>query len=710
MFNEEQRAELLNVFLVESSDLVQRIEQVLTELENDMANGEAVNELFRAVHTLKGSAGLLGLNLISDFAHVFEDVLMRVRDQEINLDAELVNLSFKCSDHLAALVEGLADSEGSAPEPERAAQLILALQHYQVPVPGEDLTVQEPPVERLERTWHISLRFPENLFRQGFDPASFLRYLGKLGSLEEVCLVSEALPLELEEFDPESCYFGLEIRLCTDCQKRAIADVFEFIADIAWIRILPPESVVQDYLELIRQLPETDERLGKILVDCGAVTEEELNAALGQQSGGGNGKKIGEYLIEQAAVDPLVVCEAVGKQKSRKPSESAFLRVSANKLDTLINQVGELVIASAGAQLMAGGRNDPELMQMCEDIQNHVEQIRESALQLRMVEIGESFNRFHRVVRETSESLEKRIRLDIQGAETELDKTLVDKIHDPLVHLVRNAIDHGIESPEERLAANKPAEGQVSLNAFYESGMIVIEVTDDGRGIDEERVHQKAVEAGVISAGDVLEKRDLLALVFHPGLSTAGKVSSLSGRGVGMDSVRQDIDALRGTIEIANHPGQGCRVSIRLPLTLAIIDGFLVSVADQYFVIPTEWVVECIEAPHSAEGGMSGSYIDLRGKPLPVTRLRERFNIGGQGARRQSLIVVSQGLDWAGLMVDALHGEIQTVIKPLGALFENLPDIAGGTILGSGQVALTLDVPSLLASMRDAETSPGRAA
>ena len=668
MLNEHQRVELLNVFLAESGDLLLRIEQVLTALDEDYGNTDAINELFRAVHTLKGSAGLLGLELVGGFAHVFEDVLMRLRDGEIGLDSALMSLAFKCMDHLAVLVETVAAGENTDPDPERAAQLLEALERFRANVDDDplpptgtaDLANERPDAQAEgERGWHIALRFCPEFFHHGFDPASFVRYLDKLGEVEDVQLVTEALPATIEEFEPENCYFGLDIRLQTNAAGDEIAEVFEFIADITEIRILPQETEAS--------------------------------------------KTPGEDREPQHPVDPPVANEVAEKHRPRKPAEAAFLRVATNKLDALINQVGELVIAAAGAQLLAGNRNDPELSQMCEDIQHHVEMIRESALQLRMVEIGESFNRFHRVVRETSETLNKKIRLDIQGAETELDKTLVDKIHDPLVHLVRNAIDHGIESPEQRIAANKTPEGHVALNAFYESGMIVIEVADDGRGIDVEKVRAKASDAGVIESSMELDERALLELIFHPGLSTAGEVSTLSGRGVGMDSVRQDIDALRGTVEISNQPGKGCCMRIRLPLTLAIIDGFLVSVADQFFVIPTEWVVECIEAPRGDISAREFACMDLRGKPLPVANLRKRFDIAGPQARRQSLIVVSQGQDRAGLVVDALHGEIQTVIKPLGSLFESLSGIAGGTILGSGKVALTLDVPSLLSSMRDTE-------
>ncbi|MFE8070321.1 chemotaxis protein CheA [Marinobacteraceae bacterium S3BR75-40.1] len=711
MLNDQQWQQLLEGFIAESADLIQRSEESLAALEGDLHDNEAINELFRAVHTLKGSAGLLGLETVVAFTHEFENVLMGVRDGEVVLQPALIKLAFKCLDYLAALMEQVSQGNLESAEPERAETLKQQLRAFQAPSSATASPAQVETAAYLDdihqaadSRWHISLRFPANLFELGFDPASFLKYLDRLGQVADVFMLTDAFPETLGEYEPESCYFGLEIQLVTSAGKAEIEQAFEFILDVAQIEILPPDSKLEDYLQLIRELPEADQRLGEILVQCGAMTPREVAQALGVQASSRGGKKIGEVIVEQGSAPAEAVNEALAKQR-RKPADTQFLRIGADKLDTLINQVGELVIAAAGAKLLAAQRSDPELTEMAEGIHHHVEMIRESALQLRMVEIGETFNRFHRVVRETAEALNKDIRLEIQGADTELDKTLVDKIHDPLVHLVRNAMDHGIESPDERVAAGKPAQGRVALNAYYESGMIVIEVTDDGRGIDVDRVWSKAVAAGVVNEGDEMDEQDKLKLIFHPGLSTANSVSNLSGRGVGMDSVRQDIDALRGSIDIDNRPGEGCRLRIRLPLTLAIIDGFLVSVAEQYFVIPTDWVVECVEAPQAVPSKAHEGYMELRGQPLPYITLREKFVIAGQQPRRQSMVVVSHGQDRAGLLVDALHGEIQTVIKPLGSLFEHLSGVSGGTILGSGRVALTLDVPGLMASVHQSENA-----
>ncbi|MCD1646501.1 chemotaxis protein CheA [Marinobacter adhaerens] len=712
MLTNDQWQQLLAGFLDESRELMQRCEDSLNELSEAPDSQEAINELFRAIHTVKGSAGLLGLDLLVHFVHDFENVLMAVRDGNQRLNEPLIDLCYRCCDQLSVLVDAVSEGQTSDPNPEKSARLLDALKQY-LPEDDEALgrslvanTTETLARDRDQDTWHISVRFGEDLFRDGFDPASFVRFLAQLGQITDISLIDSLIPSDLNQFDPESCYLGLEIRLYTDAGKKEIEDAFEFIHESTFLRILPPDSKTEDYLQLLAELPDTRGRLGEILVSVGAITESELQKALDLQSSSVSGKKLGECLVAQESASPQIVSEALKRQEKKKPTEpGAFLRVSARKLDDLINQVGELVIAAAGAQMIANRRKDPELTEVCEEIHQHIEHIRETSLQLRMVEMGEIFNRFHRVVRETADTLQKKIRLELEGADTELDKSLVDRLYDPLVHMVRNAMDHGLETPDERIAAGKPAEGRVRLSAYHESGMIVIEIDDDGRGINLEKVREKALAQGVITAEEDLDDKAIANLIFLPGLSTAKAVSNLSGRGVGMDSVRQDIEALRGSVDIDNRPGRGCCMRIRLPLTLAIIDGFLVSVSDQFFVIPTDWVTECIEAPKGLLQGQKSGYLELRGSALPFVSMKQHFSLPGNAPARNSLVVIAHGQERAGLLVDELHGEIQTVIKPLGPLFDHLPDIAGGTILGTGQVALTLDVPGLLTSVRAMEAT-----
>jgi two-component system chemotaxis sensor kinase CheA len=373
------------------------------------------------------------------------------------------------------------------------------------------------------------------------------------------------------------------------------------------------------------------------------------------------------------------------------------VRVRADKLDALVDLIGELVIASSGAQMVALQERSPRFAEVAMRIHDLVQQARDGALGLRMVPIGESFVRFQRIVRDVSKQLGKDVALEITGGDAEMDKSMVDAIADPLTHLVRNSLDHGIETPGQRLAAGKPAQGRLGLNAYHESGSIVIEVSDDGRGLDRQRILAKAVQQGLVAEDTALDDDAVWQLIFRPGFSTAESVTSLSGRGVGMDVVKSNVEALRGQIKIASQPGAGTTMQIRLPLTLAIIDGFLTTVGHTGYVVPLEIVAECIEAPADcvpAGDGAAGCF-DLRGEVLPFIDLRRLFRTPGDAPRRRSLVVVHAGGGRLGLLVDRLEGEHQTVIKPLASIFRDLPGIAGSTILGSGDVALILDVAAL---------------
>jgi two-component system chemotaxis sensor kinase CheA len=485
--------------------------------------------------------------------------------------------------------------------------------------------------------------------------------------------------------------------------------VFDFVRDECELHILPPNSRVSDFITLIEGLPEETLRLGEILVRSGALTQEELERGLRAQqevgaadaasgnspSEGSSLPLLGEILVKQQVVQPEVVDAAATKQKNiaeRKAVESRLIRVHADKLDQLIDLVGELVIAGASSNLMAQKSGQTELVESTSILSRLVESIRDAALQLRMVQIGETFNRFPRVVRDVAKELGKDIELVVNGAETELDKSVVEKIGDPLMHLIRNAIDHGIEPATVRESRGKSARGRLELNAYHDSGSVVIEVVDDGGGLNRERILNKALERGIVAPGQALSDAEICDLIFEAGFSTAEKITNLSGRGVGMDVVRRNIQSLRGTVDVSSAEGQGSRFTIRLPLTLAIIDGFLVGVDKASYVIPLEMVVECLEQQEAAS---RRDYLNLRGEVLPCVSLRTLFDIDGPRPARENVVVVKNGNGKAGIVVDVLHGEFQTVIKPLSPLFRHVRGVGGSTILGSGEVALILDVDAI---------------
>jgi two-component system chemotaxis sensor kinase CheA len=393
------------------------------------------------------------------------------------------------------------------------------------------------------------------------------------------------------------------------------------------------------------------------------------------------------------------------------PDDNRFIRVHADRLDAVINLLGELVIAGAGAALMARQTRQRGLIEANLQMARLIEEIRNGTLQLRMVPIGETFARFRRVVRDTSGELGKEVALEIQGGETELDKSVVERIADPLMHLVRNALDHGLETPEQRLASGKPAQGKLTLSACHESGSIAIRIVDDGRGIQRDKVLQRAWERGLIERGVTPPDAELLNLIFEPGFSTAEKVTNLSGRGVGMDVVRRNIHGLRGTLTLQSDEGRGSRIEIRLPLTLAIIDGFLIGVGPSKFIFPLDAVVEVIESQASATAhdARGCSVVALRGKVLPVVSLRALYALDSTSPERVSIVVLKDGERRFGVMVDQLLGQHQTVIKPLGRLFGSLRGMSGSSILGNGEVALIFDVPALgrLAAQQAAVAAPG---
>lgn len=704
----------LQTFIAESRELLQDMENALLVVEASADKTELINAIFRAAHTIKGSSGLFNLDHVVAFTHVAESVLDRVRDGKVAIAEPLVALLLSCCDHIGALIDAVAAGQTEA-DPTLTAQgepLVARLRTYlsggasaaastaavSSPAPGVNSNAAASAAPTQAQHWHLSLRFGPEVLRNGMDPLSFLQFLGTLGRLVNVLVLFDGLP-EAALMDPEVCYLGYELDLDTQADRSTIESAFEFVRDDCELQLLPPHSLQADYIRLIEQAPPSaSSRIGEMLVECGALTRQELGAALKAQvcSDASPPPLLGTVLVQQQLVPHEVVQAAVAKQAQAKQSHSSetrSIRIDADKLDQLINLVGELIIVGAGVNLIAHRANIADLQEHTSKLSSLVEEVRDSALQLRMVKIGATFSRFQRVVHDVSRDIGKDIALVIQGEDTELDKTVVEKIGDPLMHLVRNAMDHGIESAELRLARGKPAQGTVTLNAFHDSGSIVITVEDDGGGLPRERILAKAIERGLVEPGHHLSDSEVYGLIFEPGFSTAEAVTNLSGRGVGMDVVKRNITSLRGSVGVTSQEGRGTTVTVRLPLTLAIIDGFLVQVDESVFAIPLDMIEECVA--FSAEPGHN--YTNLRGQVLPFIRLRELFELDDTCAkRRENIVVLKHAGQKAGLVVDTLLGEFQTVIKPLGKLFSQVRCISGSTILGSGEVALILDVPALI--------------
>lgn len=714
----------LTVFIQEAEELLIQMEQGLLLLEETPSDKESINNVFRAMHTIKGSAGLFGLEHVVAFCHCVETVMDAIRKDQRAIDKQIISVLLSCKDFCSELIEyNLSNQSPTLPErlAETSNQLIQQLHADHALISKAPLD-KEPEITAIksvlpEDNWLIILKFHTNALRNGIDPIAFISFLKGKGSIVTIQTLTSELPIDFS-FDSESCYLQFHIVFHTQLAKQDIAKIFEFAEDDCDIRLLPPDSKIEQYLKLL-QASEYDadgvkeiEKLGEILTNIGALTASEINQALQQQEQN-QAKRLGEILVEQQFTEQVVVTQALQKQESEreKASKAAnYIRVDATKLGRLINLVGELVISGASINLLAQRYRLTELDEAAAHMSGLVSEIRDSALQLRMVSIGETFSRFKRVVRDVSSELNKQIELVVTGGETELDKALVEKINDPLTHLIRNALDHGIELPEQRLASGKPAQGNIYLNAYHDSGHIVIEVADDGAGLNADKILAKAIKNGLVTENQQLSQQEIFNLIFAAGLSTKDQANNLSGRGVGMDVVRKNILALRGAVNVTSQQGVGTTITIRLPLTLAIIDGFMVVAENERYIIPLNMIEECVEM-NASEWKIDTikHYINLRGDVLPYLRLADYFQNRTQHIptdHRESLVVVKMANKKIGLVVDELQGEHQTVIKPLGKIFERLQGVSGATILGNGDVALILDVQGLIQhAMHDTNTS-----
>ena len=686
-------------FLEEAQDNLRQFEAALLVMETNPEDAENLNAAFRAAHTIKGGAGLFGCTEVVAFTHEAETLLEALRSGQHPMTEATVALLLQSRDMIGKLLDEVNSGERDPVVAADAATLggqLRAITKGNAPdapaaaksAAKTGSSAASAAVSSEDGTWHISLRFGQDALRNGLDPISFIRYLGKLGTVRELVTISDSVP-ELMALDAEACHLGFEITFHGDVTRAALDQVFEFVAEDCDIQILAPDASAQDCAAL-RALRGTSDAMRELM---DRMVPERVAEFKSDEAGGDQAPvELEEISAERRA--PGIERRA----GARRGDDTKFIRVRADKLDQLVDLIGELVIASSGAKLVAQREDSPDFMEIAMRIGDLVEGARDGALGLRMVPIGETFGRFQRVVRDVSKSLGKEVDLELTGGDTELDKAMVETIADPLTHLVRNSLDHGLETTEGRIAAGKSPRGRIALNAYHEGGQIVIEVSDDGRGVNREKVLAKAKEKGLVAADAQPSDAEIDQLICAPGFSTADFVTDISGRGVGMDVVKRNVDSLRGTMQIVSSPGLGTTIQIRLPLTLAIIDGFLTQVGSVHYVLPLDVMVECIETPASCSASstdISGVF-DLRGEVLPYVDIRRAFGHAGDAPARQSMVVVRSNRAKVGLLVDRLLGEHQTVIKPLGAVFKHLQGIAGSTILGSGEVGLILEVPSLL--------------
>lgn len=657
-------------FRQEAAELLDSLETVLLDLGQTPQDRDLIDAAFRALHTIKGSGAMFGFDKVAAFTHDFETAFDLIRKGKIDANHDIVTVSLSARDYIRTLIEDPDSTDpiigdaiveelqrliGGGSAAPRVATSASEAEAADEPAPGEPEQVG----------WTIEIAFEPDILRNGTNPLVLLDDLRALGP----CTVEADLDKvpELDALDPESCLITWTVTLQSACSKDEIEDVFMFVRDEMKLVITALEEAAPVLL------PALDMSMPEPVAAPPAVPEPVASAA-------------------SASAAPEKV-----EFNRRADDKTSTVRVQAERLDELMDRVGELVIAQARLSQIAHSGTDLAIKAIAEEIERLASGLRDSTMGVRMVPMGSLFGRFRRLVHDLSRELGKPVDFVTVGEDTEMDKTMIERLADPLVHLIRNAIDHGIESAEDRAKTSKSATGRIELAARYVGAQVLVTVQDDGAGLNTARIRAKAEENGLIQPGASLSEHDIHQFLFHPGFSTAKTISALSGRGVGMDVVKRTIEAMRGTIDLTTIPGHGSSVTLRLPLTLAIIDGLLIRVGEGRYIIPLSAVEECIELTAADEARAKGrSFLNVRGELVPFLRLRELFEADGEADPHQKVIVTSVGDTRVGLVVDQIIGSHQTVIKSLSKLHSDVTMFSGATILGDGSAALILDVAQLV--------------
>ena len=681
------------IFLEEAGELVSGLENDLIVLESNMSDRQLIDQIFRAVHTLKGSSGMVEYSLFTLLAHEFENVLSRVRSGELKITGNLITVFLNSTDVLKQLVS--VDPKNS--ERELGPEVRIAVENLkkfrgmqQENEPAEHKTTATNGETFSEKYIQITLKFKPDIFVSGTDPLMLLKELSQMGEFVRIKCNPGTVP-GLDSFKYESLYLSWELILKTEVPVSSVENVFVFVKENNTIVV---EDISSKFVEGV-DLRYADKMLGEILEEEGYVTESDLKKIVESQ------KRVGEILVENKNVDTSVVNRLLkSQQKSRDFQVSQTIRVDAYKLDRLVNLVGELVIGIARVNQIVTENHykNRELNDASEHLERISRYIQEQVMKTRMIPIEGTFRNFQRVVRDMAGELNKRIKLFLAGSETELDKTLIEQIDAPLKHLIRNSIDHGVGSPEERLSSGKPVEGSIWMRAYQQEGKIIIEVEDDGKGIDKKEVLKKAAERGLYKGGDLSDK-EIYNFLFTPGFTTAKLVTEFSGRGVGLDVVRKNIENLRGSVEVFSEKGKGTLFRIKLPLTLAIIEGMQVSIGKEVITVPLFSIIEAVRPESNIvktiEG--KGELIEFRGGFIPLIRLYEVFDFPTDvtDALNGFILILDGHNRKIALMVDDIIGQQQVVIKSLEKNHRQIPGISGATVLGDGKISLILDVYGL---------------
>lgn len=732
----------LETFKEEARELLQSLEESLMQLEQHPNDADLVDSAFRSLHTIKGSGNMFDLTSLVEFTHVVENVFDKVREGKVDADSKLINLGLQAKDQIAQILASPEDEDvvqGSKilanafkaflPVEERAGGAATGSAGVgSAAAQGLALAEGDPATEGTAtdgggagtgapQTYRIVFTPPADFFRTGGNALGLIQELTELGQTLVMGFCGEVPPID--RIDPEACYLSWDIVLTTKHDANAIRDVFIFVDEPGVVRV-----EVIDQGEILEQEDISYKRLGEILVERGDIEAAQLQQAMTSK------EFLGETLVAKGYVSGEKVQAALEEQKyvrsireNRQVVEtSSSIKVNTEKLDSLVNLVGEFVSMHANLTHIAEEKDDREFKSVSEQMDGLIRELRDLSIDMHMVPVDTLFSGFKRLVRDLSNELGKQVRLEVEGSDTELDKNVIDALKDPLLHIIRNSVDHGIESAEDREAAGKPSKGTVRLTAFYAGANVVIQISDDGGGIDAERVRRKAVDRGLIADDAELSEEEMLALVFQPGFSTAEEATNVSGRGVGMDVVKQNIEKLNGSVRIQSTPGEGTVIAIRIPLTLAIVEGLLARIGAGYYLINLTYIVECLDF-EAVRRTSNQQMIDFRGEVLPYYDLRRYFGVNGTGDDTPAaaggdghgdghgagqLVVVSLEDRRVGLVVDDIQDKYQTVIKSLSRVFERAEGVSGAIILGDGTPALMLDVDRLVKVTAE-EMQEGRA-
>ncbi|WP_407425007.1 chemotaxis protein CheA [Treponema sp.] len=696
--------QLNSVFFEEANELLDNLEEQLLTLSDNPTDSETISAVFRAMHTIKGSSAMFGYNDISAFTHEVESALDQVRNGIIPVEAELIDLTLKARDHIRNMLG--AGTEVSEEIRKVSDSLILEFKVYIQKHGGSSAesvsAIKKAQVQKSEEsapsnTWRIKFRPSKTIIQNGTRPELLIKELTELGKATVVPFYNELPPLS--EMDSELCYFSWDIILTTTKTENDIQDVFIFVdqdtkIEVEKIDLLPGEdNKIGEILVARREIDRKDidkiieehKLLGTILVDKNLISEDRVQSALAEQ----------QHLKSLSDTGRAIPQGAAASQQT--------VRISSQKLDQLVDLVGELVTFNAQLEQQAIKTDNAIFKNMSEKCGRISVMLRDVSMGLRMVPINTLFSRFRRTVHDLAGQLEKQIEMVTEGAETELDKTVVEKLNDPLLHLIRNSVDHGIEMPANRAMAGKDPLGHVTLSARHAGAFILITIKDDGKGLDKEAIRAKGIQKGLIKEEDNLSDSEIYNLIFNPGFSTAKQVSSISGRGVGLDVVKKDIASLGGSVSIETEKGKGTSFILKIPLTLAIIDGMLTTIGNTRCIVPLNTIAECMQ--YKADEAQKDDLIittELHGKELKCINLRKFFKIDAPFTQKQEIVAVYDNEKVIGLIFDKILGSNQTVIKPIGRLYDNCAGINGSTILGDGSVALILDVLKLTEIMHKA--------